>query len=77
MGARGGRGDNGAPGKFETPKGDSGGELTGDFKFKFMGLGLEGRPGLNKAKGRPRESGAPFKMPARDAGSRAAMILVV
>jgi hypothetical protein len=45
MGARGGRGDRGAPGKLDTPKGESGGELTGDLKP--MGLGLEGRPGLN------------------------------
>jgi len=75
IGARGGRGERGTPGKFETPRGESGGELTGDFSC--IGLGLEGRPGLSKPEGMARESGAPFKTPARDAGSRRGSVLVV
>jgi hypothetical protein len=75
MGARGGRGDKGTPGKFETPRGERGGELTGDLKA--MGLGLEGRPGLIKGGGTARESGAPLKTPAREAGSREGTSMVV
>ncbi len=81
MGARGGRGDSGTPGKFATPSGESGGELTGDLNaiLAATGLGLEGRPGLMSGAGIEiaRVSGAPLKTPARDAGSRGGMVLVV